>query len=181
MPRPRTFGAPAARKKRARNPWALQRAISNTSVASMKDTSLRLVGDRSPTTLLSVGQKIRKPYNMEAMRTSDDLDARRRRQIQAIKESLRALSNQLSRRVRIGSPLAASGRVATASRQGWRAGRAVSRSWTLRMVMASPVSGGFSPRAAGSTRSARVSVGKESHPHAGVRRVEDLQRHEVLG
>jgi DNA-binding MarR family transcriptional regulator len=33
---------------------------------------------------------------MEAIGTSGDLDARRRRQIQAIKESLRALSNQLA-------------------------------------------------------------------------------------
>jgi hypothetical protein len=33
MPRPKIFGAPAARKKRARKPWTLQRTIFNTFIA----------------------------------------------------------------------------------------------------------------------------------------------------
>src|SRR5215208_6781461 len=33
MPRPEIFGVPAARKKRARKPWTLQRTISNTFIA----------------------------------------------------------------------------------------------------------------------------------------------------
>src|SRR5215217_7878795 len=32
MPRPEIFGAPAARKKRARKPWTLQRTIFNTFI-----------------------------------------------------------------------------------------------------------------------------------------------------
>src|SRR5215204_3066600 len=33
MPRPKIFGAPAARKKRERKPWTLQRTIFNTLIA----------------------------------------------------------------------------------------------------------------------------------------------------
>src|SRR5207249_10647264 len=43
MPRPMTFGAPAARKKRARNPWTLHRTTFNT-LSSFISLLLCLVG-----------------------------------------------------------------------------------------------------------------------------------------